>query len=134
MGSLELPGASRWDPIGSRLIPQIMIVGLGFFALGSLVLSWLQYRQKSPDEHVTPFFVRYRREALIFVLLFLWVFTISYLGFYTSAFFFLMATIWFLKGVRWSWAIVVMPLITLSMIYGIFGMFLKLQLPMGWFI
>ncbi|MBQ5767022.1 MAG: tripartite tricarboxylate transporter permease [Burkholderiaceae bacterium] len=133
LGSLELPGASRWDPIGSRLIPQIMIVGLGFFALGSLILSWMQYRQKSSDERVIPFFIRYRRESFVFVLLFLWVFAIPYLGFYTSALFFLMATIWFLKGGRVSWAMMVLPVVMLSLIYGIFGMFLKLQLPMGWF-
>ena len=133
LGSLELPGSSRWDPIGSRLIPQIMIIGLGFFALGSLILSWMQYRQKSSDERVIPFFIRYRRESFVFVLLFLWVFAIPYLGFYTSALFFLMATIWFLKGGRVSWAMMVLPVVMLSLIYGIFGMFLKLQLPMGWF-
>ena len=44
-----------------------------------------------------------------------------------------MATIWFLKGGRVSWAMMVLPVVMLSLIYGIFGMFLKLQLPMGWF-
>lgn len=130
-GSLELPGASRWDPIGSRLIPQIMIVGLGLFALAALVMSWMQLRQKSADEHVTPFFVRYRREAIVFIMLFIWVYLISIIGFYPSALLFLISTIWYLRGGKMTVSTIVAPVVTLAVIYGVFTLFLRLQLPEG---
>ena len=130
--SLELPGATRWDAVGSRLIPQICITGLGIFSFLSLIIGTIKWAshpgkfdainwERVPG--VPPF-------TAIFAVMALWIVGIIYIGFYPASFVFLYALMYMLTK-KVSWALVILPPATLFTIWLIFSKFLLLQLPRG---
>lgn len=130
--SLDLPGASRWDAVGSRLIPQICITGLGVFSLLALLhntAKWARHpRRLEPVRfEKTPGVPPY---SAIFAVIALWIFAISYAGFYPASLVFLYGLMYMLRP-KPSWALVILPPATLVLIWAVFSQFLLLQLPRG---
>ena len=132
--SWNLPGASRWDGIGSRLIPQIVIVGMMFFSAVVIVQDLIALLTRSGS------FVGALRlsEAnikviVIFASLTVWVILIPRLGFYASSFLLMAFLTWYLRGRRLTAAIAALPAGTLAVVYLVFTLFLRLQLPTGMF-
>jgi hypothetical protein len=130
--SWELPGASRWDAIGSRLIPQIVIVGTMFFAAGVIVQD-LYALAKNPrrfEQFCTPSAV-VQKVIVIFASLALWIALIPYAGFYVSSLMLMVGLMWYLREGRFSHVLLTVPVGTLLVVYGVFTLFLRLQLPSG---
>ncbi|MCF0252969.1 MAG: tripartite tricarboxylate transporter permease [Duodenibacillus sp.] len=125
--SFDLPPGSRWDIVGSRMIPQILLGGLGVCSFMALVLNILALRSSSGEKVVAP--VRQLViVGVVFAALGLWFLAMPRLGFYPTAFVFLAGLCWYMRG-AFSWLVAAVPAVTLATVYGVFTMFLRLQLP-----
>ncbi|MCD8340027.1 MAG: tripartite tricarboxylate transporter permease, partial [Burkholderiales bacterium] len=128
--SFELPGASRWDLIGSRLIPQIVIISMGICALMSLLLSLIAFK-KDPllvgEVNLSMFGTV--PVYIIFVALILWFLAMPVIGFYLSGLIFLWLVCWYLNGFHFTLPVLLTPPATLVCVYLVFTWFLRVQLP-----
>ena len=131
--SWNLPGASRWDGIGSRLIPQITIVGTMIFSVGVIIqdLFALASNPKRFERFCAPSAVA-QKIFVIFLCLALWIALIPYAGFYVSSLLLMVGLMWYLREGSFSHLLITVPVGTLAVVYGVFTLFLRLQLPAGY--
>ena len=127
--SLSLPGASKWDLIGSRMIPQIMISSLGFSAIMTLIFTGYNLLRADPKEPVSLSLFGTVSVYVVFIALTVWFVTLNFGGFYLTALVFLYFLCWYLNDMKMSKALLIVPPATLAVVYFVFTMFLRLQLP-----
>ena len=133
--STQLPGATRWDAIGSRLIPQIVIVCLGAFAVicfGSQVIAHSHHPDRLAPVSLPKSVPGLPSNTEIFILMAAWIWLISIIGFYPSSLLFLYALMFAIRR-KISTALIVLPPATLAVVWAVFSLFLKVQLPRGLF-
>lgn len=124
--TFTLPPASKWDLIGSRLTPQIVIGCMFVCALVTMIMSIL----KLPRSRIQNTSFRAPiAVCAVFISLALWFLAIPYFGFYGTAAVFLYFLCWYLKNFKLDIALLLVPPVTLIIIYLVFTLFLRLQLP-----
>ncbi len=129
--TMSLPGASRWDVVGSRLIPQGVILCLAVSSAMVIVLSLVRVMAEKGKPLFTADTLGTVPVLVVFVAIFALLWLLPEVGFYATALAFLWALCWYLNGMRFSTAAAVVPPVVMAIVYGVFTLFLRLQLPEG---
>lgn len=133
--SMAIPGATEWDVVGSRLVPQIYIGGMALCALCVFVGSLAQF-VKNPQRSAGNTFLRDFLEAygsivIVFAVLLAWFIGIEVVGFYISAFAFLLFLQWYLNGCKMTVTIALVAAVSPVVVYFLFERGLKVMMPAG---
>lgn len=127
--TVSLPSSSKWDLIGSRMIPQILISGLCFSSFISLIFMGTKFMRSDSSKFLYKDFFGPFPVYVIFISLIVWLFWLNLAGFYLTAFIFLYFLCWYLNKKQLFKEVLIIPPITLVLIYAVFTLFLRLQLP-----
>lgn len=133
--TMSIPGASKWDFLGSRYFPRIILIFMVAISLMILILSIRNYvrvkRNSTKDEQ--KFLYKYKEIMVIFLSMFLYLAGFNILGFFFGSIIFLTFLQWYLTEGAFSYKNLLISLISVAVIYFIFSKFLNVLLPAGVF-
>ncbi|MCF0254454.1 MAG: tripartite tricarboxylate transporter TctB family protein [Duodenibacillus sp.] len=131
--TLDIPGASEWDVVGSRAVPQIYVAGMGLSSAAVLAGSLIAEQKAGWGSWpaLSGLAARYGRVLVVFLALLAWAFAIGVTGFYSSAAAFLLFLTWYLDGRRMSWPAAATALLCPAVIWAVFEKGLKVMMPSG---
>lgn len=132
---------SPYEPLGAAFLPQAMAIGIGLcslFIIGGALLKKKKRKEgrenNSPEEEneETPGYRRHPILALVVVVaFFFYILLMPLLGFRTATIIFILATGlllgYFEKKVKFSFAGIVVTLISLGMSFGLYYLFTDLM-------
>ncbi len=134
----DIPGAGKWDIVGSRSVPQTLLIILLILSIALLVNSVRDWNKKRAAEagSRTPFslsdWLRSHTDILlVYVLLFVWICSYNYLGFFVGAFLLMFFLQWWMEDRKFRLLQIVIPLCAAVVCYVLFGRFLAVAFPMG---
>lgn len=134
--TMKLPGSTRWDAVGSRLIPEIFVAGFGIFSLGVLVqyvIKLLAIPKKDAHINMADLMASNKPIVIIFVTLAMLFVAMEWIGFYAAALIYLVAMHVYLDAGHFKKVHLITPIVCLLIVYGVFSIFLRMQLPHGIF-
>ena len=127
-----IPGSTEWDIVGSRMIPEVYLIGL---LLCSLVVFFgaLVKLVKSGGWHgsLAALWRAHKTEACIFGFLVLFFSAISVVGFYASVLVFLLLLQWLLNDRHLNGWVIGVSLCAPAIIYLVFERGLNVLMPAG---
>lgn len=135
MTTYSLPGAGKWDILGSRAFPRLLLVFMGIVGSVILIFSIIRFvrSRRSDSGPKTSLWAEYREIIVIYISMFLLLLGFDYLGFFLGAILFLYFLQWYLNKGGLTLAHVLVPVISVALIYVIFSRFLNVLFPLGVF-
>ncbi|MCI5851412.1 MAG: tripartite tricarboxylate transporter TctB family protein [Sutterellaceae bacterium] len=137
--TLLIPGATEWDVVGSRLVPQIYVLGLAFCSFVVFICGVVRVVRSGARtgrisrEGLEGAIERNATVIVVFASLLAWVALILFAGFYASTGAFLLFLTWFLAGMRFTIPSVAVSIVMPILIYFVFARGLHVLLPSGIF-
>lgn len=133
VASMTIPGASEWDVVGSRLVPQLFAAGLGICSLVIFVMS-VKNPAKLADEcraFISGGAKKYGVIVMVFAALLVFIAGVKFIGFYVSSGAFLLFLMWYLNGRRFNVPLIVLSVASPVVLYFVFEKGLKVIMPSG---
>jgi hypothetical protein len=131
----SIPKGTRWDLLGARFFPRVILVSIGVLSLIILFFSVRNYlesrRRVEKGEPKGP--SEYKEVAVIFLSMFLYLAGFEVLGFLLASVLFLSFLQWYLSQGTFPYRTLVLPLASVGVIYFIFSRFLNVLFPPGLF-
>lgn len=124
----DIASKTSWQPYGSALFPQILLVVTGLLAIAILLKSFFKpSKPSSPRRSVKEVLIEKNKVILLFVIFGVYAFALSYLGYLISTLLFMLATQALLLGIdsRKKWLInlgtsfTIVPLVFVVFRYGL---------------
>lgn len=131
--SFSISGSTKWDILGARFFPQLLLGLAIFLSLIILINSFLEYRKEDKRDvnKKRSFFSKNKDVLVIFSCVFFFLISLDLLGFFIGTFIFLV----FLQCYLSDWKIGLQPIaIAIAAtftIYYMFTKFLNVLFPMG---
>lgn len=132
-----IPGAGKWDIVGARAVPQTLLLIALLISIALLFIAVRDWMKKKSIASRTEKFsfkawlVRYTDILLVYTLLFVWICSFNYLGFFVGAFLLMFFLQWWLEDRKFRIHQILAPLGAAAVCYVIFGKFLSVFFPMG---
>ena len=135
--SKAIPGGTRWDLVGARFFPRMMLVFMGVISLIILFFSIKNYfwlRRKSTKEKQF-FLYEYKEVITIFLLMFLYIAGFKIFGFFLISIIFLTFLQWYLNKGSFSYKnlliFLLISVISVTVINFVFSRYLHVLFPTG---
>ena len=109
----------------AALFPRFILGLMAFLALGLVVQG---YQKHNPEESRKPFFIHLPRLVLIIGLMLAYMFTVSWLGYYSSTVIFLPGTA-FAIGLRRLSYLIISTILYLLFVFLVFNLLFSLPFP-----
>lgn len=124
----DIASKTSWQPYGSALFPQILLVVTGLLATAILLKSFFKPSKASSQRRsIKEILIEKNKVILLFVIFGIYAFALSYLGYLISTLLFMLATQALLLGIdsRKKWLInlgtsfTIVPLVFVVFRYGL---------------
>ncbi len=128
-----IPGGGKWDILGPRFFPKLILICGAIFSLIILAGSVQAYRRERAERAgtETAFWKSYREIIVIFLAMFLFLLAFEPLGFVLTVLAFLVLLQWYLGTHRFQISTILVPLIAVVLIYFVFTKYLHVLFPAG---
>ena len=134
LATRSIPGGGKWDILGPRFFPRLILISGGILSLIILINSLRAYgkeRVQRAGDDETAFFKSYGDIIVIFVAMFLFLVFFEFLGFLMTALTFLILLQWYLGNRRFKISTFLVPAIAVICIYVVFTRYLNVLFPTG---
>lgn len=133
-----IPGAGKWDIVGSRTVPQALLIILLLLSIALFVNSVRDWNRKRAAEtgerthfSLSAWLRSHTDIILVYVLLFVWICSYNYLGFFLGAFLLMFFLQWWMEDRKFRLLQIIIPFGAAVVCYILFGRFLSVAFPMG---
>ncbi len=131
----KIPGAGKWDIVGSRFVPQWLLIILLILSAAIFIQSIMEFRKKGGGKgagnDAAAWFGKYLDILLVYFLLFLWICSYEFLGFFAGAFLLMFFFQWWLEDRKFRVLQIVIPLAASAVCYFVFCRLLNVAFPLG---
>ncbi len=130
----KIPGAGKWDIVGSRFVPQWLLIILLCLSIALFIQGVLEYRKKADrgtGDSAEAWFRKYKDILLVYLLLFLWICSYDFLGFFAGAFLLMFFLQWWLENKKFRLFQIIIPFASSLVCYFVFCRLLNVAFPFG---
>ena len=133
INSFSISGSTKWDILGARFFPQVLLGIAIFFSLIIFINSLRENRGRTENDvrGKESFWSTYKDTLVIFACVFLFLIGFDLLGFFIGAFAFLLFLQWYLSDWEIGIQSVAIAVVSTLCIYYVFTKFLNVLFPMG---
>jgi len=131
--SKSVPGATKWDVLGARFFPRVILVFMGIISLMILffgIKNYLRLKRGSTKEKQS-FLYEYKEVIIIFLVTLLYIAGFNILGFLLVSVIFLTFLQWYLNKTLFSYKNFLVSIISVIVLYYVFSRYLHVLFPTG---
>jgi uncharacterized membrane protein len=129
----SIPVGTRWDVLGAKFFPRLVLVFIAGMSLVVLLMSSRDYLRSKDmtGERQQTHLKEYKEIYIIFLSMLAYLAALEIIGFLLASFFFLFFLQWYLSEGKPSFQHFLIAFLTAGILYFIFTRFLNVLLPSG---